>query len=354
MNSDRVRPTTLSALPVTREQLRERVEHLPVDLEDALATDQPPLPAPWRDVERFDVTGIGASEGPARLLVNELLDLGFCARFTAAAHYLRPTDGAKTALIAFSQGLSPNARLALRQAPLYAASLLFTALTGPENASPPKLALLHHFRTAGGTTWTHAPLREGGSLVRMVGPACASLLALRFAAELAQKRDLPAPAWLKALPAVPSAAAESFRNAPTSGGSDPLALLGTAPSTSMLRSLAWKWQEGLFTKLPPDFDVLSFMHGPLQSLHGTPGTMILCRGPVHPSDDDLIRRLQQVLSKQPQQLLELKATLPGPLAWFEFDAAFNQMVLREIEARKLSPGDWPAQGLDAPLYQLGE
>jgi len=354
MRPDRVRPTTLSAVPVTREQLRERVEKIPLDLRSALEMSQPDLPEAWRHVERFDVTGIGASEGPARLLVSELLDLGICARFTAAAHYLRPAHGTSTALVAFSQGLSPNARLALRQAPLYDASLLLTALTGPENASPPKLALLAHFEKDGGVRWTHAPTREGGSLVRLVGPACASLMGLRFVVRLAKHRGLRPPPWANMIHHVPNAVERSFREAPNGGGSDPLALLGTAPSSSMLRSLAWKWQEGLFTRLPPDFDVLSFMHGPLQSLHGTAGTMILCRGPAHAADDDLVARLRQVLSREPQRLVEVQSTLPGPLAWFEFDAAFNQMVLREIEARRLSPGDWPAQGLDAPLYQLGE
>ena len=65
------RPTTLSGGPATREDLAERIAGLPLALAQVLEAPLPSLPDGSR-LLRFDVTGIGASEGPARLLVSVL------------------------------------------------------------------------------------------------------------------------------------------------------------------------------------------------------------------------------------------------------------------------------------------
>jgi hypothetical protein len=342
----------LSGKPATRGDLGLRAESLPRELKRLLDSGAPAFPGSFENVSRFDVTGIGASEGPARLLVATLLELGRLARFVPIARFVTHQDATDAGLIVFSQGLCPNARLALRQVNRYAAALLFTAVTGEEKDGPLQGSLLHAFQEAGGVVWSHPPDREDGSLVRLVGPACALLAALRACRTLRGARAEPD--WFAKLDEVPLAVLGSFSEARQPLHADPAAFLGTGGVVEFLPSLAWKWQEALFAPLPHAFDVLSFMHGPLQSRHGRPSTLVLCTNRPTPGELDLCDRLRRVVGTEPHRLVELSSSLPGPLGWFELDAATNRLVLLEIEARHLDPGHWPAQGHDAPLYQVGE
>ncbi len=83
-------------------------------LPDALArTLAVALPERPSDLARVVTTGIGASEGPARLLAQLLVENGLAARFHAASRFGGDTPHGDL-LVVFSQGLSPNVLGALR------------------------------------------------------------------------------------------------------------------------------------------------------------------------------------------------------------------------------------------------
>ena len=77
---------------------------------------RPFVPPPLSDPagRRYLVTGIGVSEGPARCLVSLLARGGRCAVFLPLSAFAEgPPPGAWDTLVLFSQGLSPNAQIAL-------------------------------------------------------------------------------------------------------------------------------------------------------------------------------------------------------------------------------------------------
>ena len=100
------------------------VAHLASDLsrlpERVLAAAEAPflLPRGLRDARRVHVTGVGSSAGHARFLVERLQHAGTAAAFTPLSRFAAGSPGTpdEDALVVFSQGLSPNARLALAEA----------------------------------------------------------------------------------------------------------------------------------------------------------------------------------------------------------------------------------------------
>lgn len=336
-----------------RAALRQRTARLPADLARVLAAGPPPvLPARLAQARRFEVTGIGASEGPARLLANTLLEAGRLARFVPVASFTESRGDPESALLVFSQGLSPNALLPLRQSARFGASALFTATPPPGTESSYRSEVLREFVTNGGLVWSHPPDAETGTLVRLVGPSCAFLASLRFvSALLGDERSLD---FLAELERVPDATRRRGTTAAPSPKHARAAFVGLGVDASLLSSLAWKWQEALYTPLPPSFDVLSFVHGPLQSLDDAPTTLLLCKGAPTKASRDLLERFRRVLHGTGHHLVELDAQLPGPLAWFEFDVTTTLLILDEMERRDLDPSVWPARDRDPPLYTVGE
>ena len=121
----------MSAVTPSVRFVRDAIDALPSALSAALSVPLPPLDfAPRRVV----TTGIGMSEWPARLLASLLVERGVCARFSVTsrvAEESQPSD----LLISFSQGLSPNARLALSERVAARARWLVTSITR-EHADP--------------------------------------------------------------------------------------------------------------------------------------------------------------------------------------------------------------------------
>ena len=111
------------------QRLRSRLASLPEVLRWAAALPGPAFgPTPFR---RILTTGLGSSEAHARYLASLLCsELGLAARFVPTAALARPPHAtvSEDLLVVFSQGLSPNARVALEHAPAYAHCLLVTAL----------------------------------------------------------------------------------------------------------------------------------------------------------------------------------------------------------------------------------
>ena len=300
-------------------------------------------------VTAWDVVGVGASEGPACLLTNVLADLGYAARKLPISHMLEPQLHARAnrrGLIVFSQGVSPNARIALRQASNYQASVLFTATTSER---PERYQFVKDFP---GLVLRHAPNSEPGSLVRLVGPICASLSALQFALAYHRLKGEEAPAWASQLEDVPGAVGEITNQAGLPLGKNLAACLAVGADVDLAPSLAWKWQEAVYERLPLSSDVLAFAHGPLQSIYEREATFFALIREGSAAHAELWKRLHEALHPDRHRVLPLTAKLPGPLALFEFDAKCNSILLAEMRQRGIDPGHWPGQATDGPLYLI--
>lgn len=334
---------------ITLQDLNERFLSVPGALRRTLS--QPlTLPESWGenhssslDSHGYDVTGVGASEFPARILVETLGAAGVRARFRSISTYAVPLSVPRgTSLIVFSQGLSPNARLPFRHASAYDEVHLFTSVVEEGCAHA---EVLQHCDGV----YRHLPETETGTLLRVVGPACAALLALRWAILVIEGAGLEVPLWAGLLSEIPT----RYEKASLSGQplSAPLSgCLAPGALVPMTAALMWKWQEALYTRLPPALDVLSFAHGPLQAFSGKETHLLAFTAP---GQDELIESLRAATDADLLHLHLLAATLPGPLALFEYDAKLTALALQEMKSQGLSPGDWPGKATDGPLYEVG-
>lgn len=288
---------------------------------------------------RWVVTAAGIAEGPALFLAQLL---GPRARFVPLSSMaLAPPRG--DALVVFSQGLSPNARIALSCASGFRDTVLFTSASEPDTAA---------LRARGIRTVKLEPSQpEDGMLLRVIGPAVGRAAALLFAQAIdrAEGRegvahDVPAAvrsAWARAEWAASSIDPERLL--------DPLVLLAQGEDLGWCRALAWKWMEGLWCMEPPVWDVLQFAHGPLQSVHGRRTTLVaLIAEPAAP----LFERLGRVLDPAHHTVVRSEAHLPGPLAAFEHDVAINALLVRAVAASAHDLPHWPARDCDGALYGI--
>src|SRR5262249_58617891 len=123
-----------------------------------------PLDLDVTGIRRLATTGIGSSEAHARLLAHLVAEhTALPARFLPPSALLVPVPGcAEDALVVFSQGLSPNAQLALAHAARWRRVVAATAVTDAG-----RLAAL---RARGVTVVPFAGEGEFGTLVRVIGP----------------------------------------------------------------------------------------------------------------------------------------------------------------------------------------
>lgn len=330
----------LSGLPL----LDARLAALAPTLRRCLDTSLPTLPAPPHDAP-FVATGIGASEGPARVFAAlARRRLGARAEFVPVWAAAEAGVTPDTTRVVFSQGLSPNARMALGPSAGHRAPWLVTAT--PEGV-------------AAGEAWVvaHPPAEESGLLLRVLGPAAATLTAVRLVCALAAQRGVAPPPEAAALDAVPAAveaalAAGHARAQSVAWTVDmPVALVTLDAGLDLAHGLRWKWLEGPAGCDPPVWDLLQFAHGPFQHRVGRPTTLlVLLNG--HPREALLFARLAAVVADDGHTLVPLRATLPGALAFFEHDAMLNALCRGALAAHPRDLTRWPGQGRDLPLYAL--
>jgi creatinine amidohydrolase len=329
-------------------ELRERLARVVPELAALAARGLPAAVTPASG-ERYAVTGVGGSEGPARLLVATLRSLGLGARFVPLSAFALGEVAARPGerLCVFSQGLSPNARVALSCAPRFAGGVLFTSAL----ASSPLLA---GFVAGGGRVLTLGPAEETGTLLRVVGPPVAMLAAVLFAHEVA---GAPVPARaLAELPSDLEAAAAAARAAiaalpafarEAAVGRVAFVTAGEEGERGLACGLAIKWLEGLGVDEPPTWDVLEIAHGPFHAFYTEPRLLVaLGEGGA------LFDRLEAMLAPGRHALLRLPAR--GPLARLVVEAAVNELFLAAFERAPRDLRDWPSKGKDAPLYALDE
>ena len=330
------------------ELLERRVASIPDALRAAAAIDLAPIVDAASTPRRWIATGTGGSEGPARIFVQALSQTGQCARFEPLSAFLDSPVQPDDALVVFSQGVSPNARLALAHSQRASLCLLVSATAADPSAPAESPAgAVTRLLGQGGRLLHHGPAAESGLLVRVVGPAVATLLALRLALALAGESDTPWP------DAVPAAVSEATARASAVLGvgehRGQIALVHAGGGEACAHGIRWKLLECLGAGDPPSWDVLQLAHGPLQQFYQRPLTVL---GLEHEGQEDLFDRLAKVLPRR-HHLLRLSARLPPPFGWFEHDALADALVLGELRRTPRNLMDWPGKDADAPLYELG-
>jgi len=327
-------------------ELGRTLAELPAQLDAALAADLPARPSALRSVV---TTGIGASEPPARLLAALLVEGGVCARFCPTSSFVRGARAPSGALlVSFSQGLSPNALLALGASQQFGERWLLTSV-GTHTPRPEKRALRARLEAEGVHVVCLPPADEPAWLVRVAGPTVAALGALRLAAHLLADTGLAR---------IAEAAPRAYRrgcvlrhgeDAPLP--SHALALVSLDAPLEGALAHRCKLMEAQLVPEPPVWDVLQFAHGPLQAYYASPLTLLILESQ---GDDELTRRLMATLDPARHGVRRLIAPKGGLAAMFSHAAAIDQLLYASLSARPRDLYDWPAKRGDGPLYDLGK
>ncbi|HSP98994.1 MAG TPA: creatininase family protein [Candidatus Dormibacteraeota bacterium] len=312
----------------------------------------PFLPAAARAIL---VTGVGSSAAHARLLAHLLADLaGLPARALPAGAFVARRADPRDALIVFSQGLSPNARLALDDPAAWLGVMVVTAVTR-RSRDPGTCATLARLAAAGGRTVPLPGGTEAGLLLRVAGPLAGYAIAYRLAAAIADAAGCDASALHldagRVVAAMRAATAAAAR-LPGDLLVGELALLASGGYGALADNLALTIGEGLYQPPPPIWDLIDFAHGPFQQLFARRATILALTRRGAAGEADLLRRAARMLDRRRHRLIGLPATLPGAQALFEHQALLNAVLLRTIAARGVDQAHWPGRGRDGALYRI--
>lgn len=337
--------------------LAQRLAQIPAVLADMLARGPAPLKPATLAAARFIITGTGSSEAHARYLAT-LLNL-----YTDRAASYLPLSGftdlhragfAGKTLIVFSQGVSPNAQIALRRRHDFSHTILFTA-TSPAAAraagKADRATLLQAILDGGGELIEFPLAEEYTTLIRFVGPLAGYLACLQFTAQLAGCRfktpaatdilpllDARAPAdLLTAMKRSPSRFAQGFN------------LLTAAPISDFAQNLACKFMEGVFWPCPPISDFLQFAHGPFQQMTAHPHPVIIFQG-ASPVEAEFVGRSLAMLRNVGLEAFVITVDAPPLLSIFGFESALNQLVFELMTHFGIDQINWPGKGRDDLLY----
>lgn len=343
--------------PLGHALLAQRVAMIPSVLEGMLDRGLPPaLPATLAST-RFVITGTGSSEAHARYLctlLNLHTDRSACyLPLSGFSDAHRPAFAGKT-LVVFSQGVSPNAQLALRRRSDFSHTILFTATT-PEDARKAgkhdRAALLQAIVDGGGELVVFPLAEEYTTLIRFVGPMAGYLACLQFAARFSTCRlqvpgrvllnaalsSKPSPELVRALKHGASRFAHGFN------------LVTAAPISDFAQNLACKFMEGLFWPCPPISDFLQFAHGPFQQMTAHPHPVLIFQGDS-PAEAELVERSRQMLENVGLEAFVIHVPLPSAVSIFGFEAALNQLLLELMPHFGIDQVNWPGKGRDDLLY----
>jgi creatinine amidohydrolase len=336
--------------PTAHALLRERAEATPRAIESTARSAERfarEHRAALARASRWWVSGVGASEGVARACAASLRRLeGRSAEFVPFSQWLTQQPPADTAVIVFSQGLSPNARIALSAPRSDAPRVLVTAAVDHPEA---KRAVAR-----GWLVCEHEPASEDALLVRVTGPACALAAGLAIVdslspAQTSLSRDANAGAAFEAGLRQGRALADQH-------GVEALSrvrgILCAGGSCESLSGLAWAWMESTLTAPVAVWDVLAFAHGPFQALFERQATLVAFEQD-RADERALFDRLARVLDPTRHTLVRVRAQVDGPLSTFAQHGALWGLALSLLDAQPRALDAWPGKGLDGPLYDVG-
>lgn len=303
--------------------------------------------------DAISVTGIGASEGPARLCASRLSEVGRVARFLpisafiAGDHGALARNGKTSCLVVFSQALSPNVHLALQAAKDFTTTLL---VCGP-GACVDDVA-----RTLGLKELVvvrHLPEQETGFLMRVTGPVVASAVALAVADfataepsvdQIRTRMRLCADAMDARLNTLlPDV---ELRDKP------PTFLTYGADGVERMHLLRWTLLEYLDKHDPSSWDLLSFAHGAFQNIFHASRTLILPRSSLDVNLEPVVERLREMLGETRHTLVDVPSSLPRPWCVLEHIAYVQALVLADLRRYPRDLANWPGRGRDGALYGL--
>jgi creatinine amidohydrolase len=317
-------------------------------------------------------TGIGTSEGHARHLAESAVRwLGQPARFASTGSLARsaPPNSKRDWLVVFSQGLSANARHAFRHIEQWGGVILVTGLSrDPANedaVSGEKRAWLDDLARRGVIQIELGCGAEYGTLLRVIGARVGYALSWSLLRTLAWRRLETVEALScdrEALRvAQDEARLEVARVFPTNAqiarffsADRSLLLVAEGGMLELAEQLSLKLAEGMLRPQPRCLDVLEFAHGPLQSLATWP-TSIVYLSQTEPDREsaDWLTRLGQTLDPELHDLRVLRARLPLPFSVLEYEAMFDECVLRVLSETDLDLVNWPGADREAALYDKG-
>jgi hypothetical protein len=343
--------------PLGHALLAERLAGIPATLAGMLARGPVPLSDRTLATRRFLVTGTGSSEAHARYLVMLLnLFTDRAAAYLPLSGFVEPAPGAfagKT-LVVWSQGVSPNAQIALRRRREFSHTVLFTAST-PAAAlaagKPDRAALLQSLLDEGNELVEFPLAEEYTTLIRFVGPMAGYLAALQFAAQLPGFRaPLPTPDRLAGLLAAraPRDLLDAMIRLPSawSGGFN---LVTAAPISDFSQNLACKFMEGVYWPCPPISDFLQFAHGPFQQMNAAPKPVIFLQG-GSAAEAEMVDRSVRMLQAVGLAAFVVKIDAPPLYSIFGYEAALNDLVFAVMRHLRINQVDWPGKGRDDLLY----
>lgn len=356
--------------------LAERLAAAPALVDATLSAPSPVLPWHPGRVRRVIATGVGASAAHARLLVALLEDAGLGARFLPLTSFASrpPVDAAQDALVVFSQGLSPNARLALAHVERWAGVLVVTAVpeagdhaavaiagAPPSGALRERQELLRELAARGVATFRIPAAEEYGTLLRVCGPLIGVAAAVALARGIATGAGR-APCGLLAVEGTPADDVRTAVAAAVASGADAhvaldaralahgSALLASGVYAELLGNVQATVQEGLLAPAPPVWDLLGFAHGPFQEILARDATLLALTRTGAAGEGELLDRLESMFVPARHRLVRLHATLPGALALLEHQALVSALVLRAIAERHVDQVAFPGRGADRALY----
>lgn len=321
--------------------LTARLRTIPAALAATAARAVTPLGLGDRPIRRIVTTGVGSSAAHAALLAHEVRRGGRDAVAVPLSLFVDLAPPAPDdVLVVFSQGLSPNARLALDAAARFRRAVLVTAVTDEDRLAP--------LRAAGAVVQTIDGEDERGTLVRAVGPMTGYVAAMRLAHALGGPAMIDVARVVDALASVAPAALD------LDAFDRPLAFVTSGTYGELVANLQYKVLEGFLRPMPPSWDVLHLAHGPYQQQVDAPATFLALTRPEAPGEGALLDRFASMLDPARHALVRLPARLPSPASLFEHEAILNALLLRYLEARGVDQVRWPGRGADAPLYTVAE
>jgi 3,4-dihydroxy 2-butanone 4-phosphate synthase/GTP cyclohydrolase II len=311
--------------------LLERINSLPAIAREVKCTGNFELDK----TKKFIVTGIGSSKSHAMYLVYLLKKYDIDATFLELSGFTDfETDKNKHNLILFSQGMSPNATLALSKP--FNQTIIFTAVTD-ENKNQSKKGLL-----AKGDQVVTFPLEDEYTLlVRVVGPFCGYQAVNEF---MNEHFSYEYKKVIDHVQEVDPVLLELLRDTRPQ-----IKFVMRDYAKSFAQNLQYKFMEGCFYPHMPDIcDFLEFSHGHYQNLLENPGVVIILDSP---GDERLSMGVESMCKIHDIPVFRVSGYYDEQNIMY-YELYMNKLLYQLVKAWDIDQVDWKGKDDNTSLYQL--